>query len=194
MIITVEEIRKYREIALNTQRGRVEIFIRETEQLDIVPVLGALEYERLADPPRSVISFTLGEARLGVDTLGEKGETVLTPEERMLLDGGIWTDECGCLRRFAGLKAAVAYLTFARFVRTHPVQVTPYGVVVKEGDDSSPANAQTIASVSRDSEKIGQQYLKDAIAYWRAVEASRCRDRCLRPNLAARPRFKAIGL
>ena len=30
MIITVEDIRKYREIALNTQKNRVEIFIRET--------------------------------------------------------------------------------------------------------------------------------------------------------------------
>ena len=49
MIIAVEDIRKYREIALNTQKNRVEIFIRETEELDIVPLLGVDEYDRLAN-------------------------------------------------------------------------------------------------------------------------------------------------
>ena len=168
MIISVEDIRKYREIAKNTQQNRVEIFIRETEELDIVPLLGADEYERLADE-----------------------HTELTDEEKMLLNGGSWIDGCGKRQRFAGLKAAEAYLVFARFIRNHPLQVTPYGVVVKEGDDSQPANAQSNAAVAKDSEKIGTQYLADAVRYWQFVSQTCCVRGGDIP--ASKPRFIAIG-
>lgn len=168
MIITVEDIRKYREIALNTQKNRVEIFIRETEELDIVPLLGVEEYDRLADE-----------------------HTELTDAEKMLLDGGTWSDN-GKVERFAGLKAAESYLVFARFIKTHPLQVTPYGVVVKDGDDSVAASAQSIMAASKDSEKIGRQYLADAIRYWRYVTAAGC-EREGKPVRASRPKFIPIG-
>lgn len=191
MIITVEDIRRYREIAANTQRNRVEIFIRETEELDIIPLLGVDEYRRLSE--YSSAGFLLGSSVLGYNSLGGGAVgPLLTPEEQMLLDGGQYVDSCGCMRRFAGLKAAEAYLTFARFIRTHPLQVTPYGVVVKEGDDSMPASAQGIAAVSKDSEKIGRQYLADAVRYWREVSGAKCAA-CQPPVTASRRKFVAIG-
>ena len=168
MIITVDDIRKYREIARNTQINRVEIFIRETEELDIVPLLGVEEYDRLANRDE---------------------QTELTDAEKMLLNGGTWIDGCGNRHRFAGLVAAESYLVFARFIRTHPLQVTPYGVVVKDGDDSVAASAQSIAAVSKDSEKIGRQYLADAVKYWRYVsQTADCKH-----IPASRPKFIAIG-
>lgn len=170
MIITVDDIRKYREIARNTQMNRVEIFIRETEELDIVPLLGVEEYDRLANRDE---------------------QTELTDAEKMLLNGGTWIDGCGNRHRFAGLVAAEAYLVFARFIRTHPLQVTPYGVVVKDGDDSVAASAQSIAAVSKDSEKIGRQYLADAVKYWRYV--SQTADCNAKHIPASRPKFIAIG-
>ena len=173
MIITVEDIRKYREIALNTQKNRVEIFIRETEELDIVKMLGVEEYDRLANRDE---------------------HTELTDAEKMLLNGGTWTDHAGQTQRFAGLIAAESYLVFARFIRTHPLQVTPYGVVVKDGDDSVAASAQSIAAVSKDSEKIGRQHLADAVKYWRWVTACQCDCNCNQPPIrASRPKFIAIG-
>lgn len=190
MIITVEDIRRYREIATNTQHNRVEIFIRETEQLDIIPLLGVAEYDRLNGRGGQGIGFKLGEGVLGVSSLGDGSG--LTDEERMLLSGGTWTDSCGCLHRFEGLKAAISYLAFARLIRNHPLQVTPYGVVVKEGDDSSPASAQSIAAVANDSRKIGEQYLADAVKYWRHVTDSCC-GTCQAPVRAARKKFYAIG-
>ena len=210
MIITVDDIRKYRDIAANTRQDRVEIFIRETEQLDIVPLLGVTEYDRLSEVQGTVRQFVLGRSVLGLDVLvssgfvlgsgvlghnvlgeGPEPGPVLTPEEKKLLEGGSWLDDCGCWHRFEGLKAAISYLTFARFIRNHPLQVTPYGVVVKEADDSSPASAQSVASVSKDSEKIGRQYLADAVTYWRSV-SERC-GQCQKPVRASKKKFFALG-
>ena len=169
MIIQVEDIRNYREISLNTQKNRVEIFIRECEELDIVPAIGVDEYDRL----------------------NETKYADLTAEEQMLLDGGTWEDTCGKKRRFAGLKAAESYLVFSRFVCVHPAQVTPYGVVVKEGDDSQPASAQTIAAVSKDAEKIGRKHLADCVDYWQHIKND-CS--CKAHGISAQKRkFTAIG-
>lgn len=190
MLITVEDIRKYREIASNTQKNRVEIFIRETEELDIIPLLGVTEYDKLVQQR----PFVLGHNVLGVTRLGGSKEHELTPEEELMLGGGEYMDDCGCMQRFSGLIAAESYLVYARFIRNHPVQVTPYGVVTKEADDSSPASAQTIVSVSRDSEKIGRQYLADTIRYWRHLQQTgRCGDRCQQKVRASRRKFYAIG-
>lgn len=169
MIIKVEDIRQYREIALNTQKNRVEIFIRECEELDIVPAIGVDEFDRL-------------------DTTTYEQ---LTLEEQMLLDGGTYEDTCGKKHRFAGLKAAESYLVFSRFVNVHPAQVTPYGVVVKEGDDSQPASAQTIAAVSKDAEKIGRKHLADCVDYWQFVQQD-CSCRAHRIP-AQKRKFTAIG-
>ncbi len=191
MLITVEDIRKYREIATNTQRNRVEVFIRETEELDIIPLLGVDEYDRLTSYGSAMV---LGQTPLGQGTLGGPIGVVLTPEEKKLLNGGQYVDECGCTRRFQGLKAAESYLVFARFIKNHPLQVTPYGVVVKEGDDSSPASAQSIQGVSKDSEKIGRQYLADTMRYWRQVQGTGCcGDKCQPKIRASRRKFYVIG-
>lgn len=169
MLITVEDIRKYREIATNTQQNRIEIFIKETEQLDVVPLLGVEVYDRLDSIP----------------------EEELTDNEKMLLTGGTYQDECGKGRRFEGLKAAESYIVFARFIRNHPLQVTPYGVVVKEGDDSSPASPQSIQAVAKDSEKIGRQYLADAVKFWKQVSGEGCCGKDRIPS--SKRKFYAIG-
>lgn len=186
MIISVEDIQKYRVIAKNTQQNRVETFIRETEELDIIPMLGMDEYDRLAARREC---FILGHSELANTRLGD----TLTPEESLLLDGGEYVDKCGCRQRFAGLKAAESYIVYARFIRNHSLQVTPYGVVVKEGDDSSPASAQSINAVSKDSEKIGRQYLADTIRYWRYTQECGCGDCCQQPVRASKRKFVAIG-
>lgn len=187
MIITFNDILKYRDIARNIQRDKVDTFIRETEELDIIPMLGVDEYDRLDTGGRS---FRVSISVLGVDYLGG---IVLSPEERMLLDGGQYIDNCGCKQRFAGLKAAESYIVYSRLIRNHPLQVTPYGVVVKEGDDSSPASAQSINAVSKDSEKIGRQYLADTIRYWRYTQECGCGDCCQQPVRASKRKFVAIG-
>ena len=49
MIITIDDIRKIRQIAGNINADRVNIYIREAELLDIEPVIGAELYEKLTN-------------------------------------------------------------------------------------------------------------------------------------------------
>lgn len=167
MIINTDYIRNYRPIAKNIDEARVEVYINEAEQLDIIPAIGAEEYQRLADE-----------------------SVILTEDERLLLNGGYYDGEehCGGMRRIAGIKAALAYLAYARFVRNHSTQVTPFGVVVKMGDESNPATDRGIATVADDAKSIGEAYLHEAVEYWQSV-----RSCCATRKTKQSRRFVAIG-
>lgn len=148
MIIDVNDIRAFRQIAANIDDSRVEIYIREAQVLDVMPAIGAALMQRFED--------------------ARAERTELTPEEQMMLEGGSWTTDCGDQRHFEGIRTALCYFAYARFVRNHQTQVTPYGVVTKEADDSSPASHQTVAAVASDALKIAQEHLREALDYWHA--------------------------
>lgn len=156
MIITVNDIRTYRQVARNIDDSRVEIYIREAESLDILPAIGAEEYDRLS---------------------AETPDPALSDDEQLLLSGGTYEDEAGVKRRFEGLKAALAYFAYARFVRNHQLNVTPFGVVYKDGDESTQTDTRAIAAASKDAERIGQEYLAGAVAFWKSRSGSGCNGR-----------------
>lgn len=192
MIIDVEYIRKYRPIARNIADDRVEIYINEAERLDILPAIGAELYQRYTQLGIITVDRTgtrlEDEAGTGITSL-EEGD--LPTEEFKFLNGGYYTDENGCKQHFEGLKTAIAYLAYGRFVRNHSTNVTPYGVVTKIGEDSTPADARSIASVSADATRIGQEYLADALRYWKCVGANA--DGCCKKEPAARKKFICIA-
>ena len=175
MMITVEDIRKIRQIAGNIKEDRVNIYIHEAELLDIAPVIGAELYEKL----RNIGEITLDDA--GTRLLDETGENAiivadkneLPLNEYKLLNGGYYEDNNGVKCRFEGVKTALAYFAYARFIRNHPVAVTPFGVVSKLGDESSNADARTVAAVSADARRIGEMYLTEAMRFWGIVESCR---------------------
>lgn len=188
MIITVDTIRQYRPIATNIRPNDVEIYIREAERLDIMPAIGVELYMRYSQ---------LGKIEVdGGDNLQDEEnrnihalqECDLTPQEHLMLNGGFYEGPCGA-KRIEGVKAALAYLAYARFVRNHPTQVTAFGVVQKVGDDSNVASDRVIASASKDAERIGQAYLADCVEYWRMMQ------KCCNKGGARVPRrrFRAIG-
>lgn len=171
MIITVDYIRKYRPLAKNICDDRVNIYIREAEQIDILPAIGAELYKKFSQ---------LGDILVDEKQLGD--------EEYKLLNGGYYTDDCGTEQFFEGLKAALAYLAYARFIRNHSTNVTTYGVVVKTGEDSTPADARTISAAALDAQRIGEDYLAAAVRYWKYA------TECSRPaKSVSRPRFVPIG-
>lgn len=187
MIITVDTIRKYRPIANNIRPNDVEIYIREAERLDIMPAIGVDLYMRYSQ---------LGKIEVdGGDNLQDEDnvnihalqESDLTPEEHKMLNGGFYEGPCG-MKRIEGVKAALAYLAYARFVRNHPTQVTAFGVVQKIGDDSNAASDRVIASASKDAERIGFAYLQECQEFWHQVQSC-CKSGMKMP----RKRFKAIG-
>lgn len=162
MIITVEDIRAVRPIAHNIDSGRVDMYIREAEILDVVPAISAELYEVL-----------------------DAGEN-LTAEQEMMLNGGYYDAGCG-KRKFEGLKVATAYLAYARFMRNNQVNVTPYGVVAKVGEESATTEHRIVVAQAQEAENIGQAMLAEAVRYWDSVG-----EACNTPT-KKKKKFIAIG-
>lgn len=150
MIITVDDIRNIRAIAYNIDAERVNVYIREAEELDIRRQIGTTLYERY------------------------NNSAELTTEEGIMLNGGDYTAECGGERHISGVKVALAYFAYARFVRNAQINVTPYGVVTKLGEDSEPTNYKAVAAIAQDAQNIGEALLAECLDYWRTVSGECC--------------------
>lgn len=189
MIITVEDIIKVRAIARNIDEERVNVFIREAEMLDLIPEIGAQIYERFNQLGTIVVDADRAELQTeeGAEIYA-LSEADLTTEEYKFLFGGYYTDDCGGEKKIAGIKEALAYFAYARLVRNAQVNVTPYGVVRKLGEESEPTSQTTIASVSADAYNIGKALLAEALRYWRKYGEGKC---CAKP--IRRKKFLAIG-
>ena len=100
---------------------------------------------------------------------GIEGE--LPADLHKFLNGGEYQNAAGELVRFEGVRAALCYLAYARFVRNHSINVTAFGVVQKVGDYSSPIDQELIISASRDAKKIGDEYLSRSMKFWNETHA-----------------------
>lgn len=186
MIISVDYMRQFRPIAKNIDDNRVAMYIEEAEHFDVVPVIGAELYQRY-----QALGVIEVDAE-GNELQDENGDPIyslmegdLPTDEYKLLNGGYYTDECGTLQRFEGLRVAVAYLAYARFIRNQSINVTPFGVVQKVSDESTPTSDRNIAAAAADAERVGKAYLLATIKYWRMVTGE-----CIRPR---RSTYTAIG-
>lgn len=194
MMITINDIRAIRQVAANVSEDRVNIYIREAELLDIEPVIGAQLYETLTN----VGNIALDE--VGTQLLDETGQNYITIRdenelplnEYKLLNGGYYEDEDGVRHRFEGIRKALAYFAYARFVRNHGTQVTPFGVVNKLGDESQNADSRSIAAVSADARRIGEMWLDESMKFWHIVEDCRCKN-SVSGARTHRRRFLPIG-
>ncbi len=179
MFITSDNIRKYRQVARNITEERIEIYIREAISFDLLPVVGAALMQKYD---------AISAKALDSSDIEHCAELGLTREEYIYLMGGYWTDEQGVEHGQNGIRSAACYFAYARFIRNHATQTTPFGIVVKEGEESQPATPQMIAAVSRDAQVIGEQILRDATDYWRHV----CTGNTGEPKRRQR-HFVAIG-
>lgn len=173
-IISPNYLRKFRTIAQNINEERIQIAIDEAEALDIMPLLGADIMQRY----RSIGAIIVDN--MGSVLQDEQGndiwagtENALEPYEYKLLNGGYYKDECGEKHWFAGVKTALAYFAYARFIKAHAAQVTPYGIVVKEGEDSRSASQQTIAELASDARKVAENYMMQAMDYYRTIKGNK---------------------
>lgn len=191
MIITVEDIRKVRDIARNIDEERVNVFIREAEVLDIIPEIGAELYERFNQIGKIVVDAERAdlETEAGEDIYA-LSEADLTTEEHKFLYGGYYTDDCGKERYISGIKEALCYFAYARLVRNAQINVTRYGVVTKLGEESEPTSQARIAATAADALNIGKAMLADALRYWRKYGTGVC---CHRGAQRSKRKFLAIG-
>lgn len=138
MLTTIEHIKVVRDIANNIRPERLLPYIKEVEDANVMPAIGAALYEKLCD---------------GVDV------------DPILLDGGYY-DAPDCGRDYChGLHLAVAYLTYARVLRNNRINVTAFGITQKNSSLSQPAGADDVDIAAEDAKKMGDLYLASCVRY-----------------------------
>lgn len=138
MIIKYEHISSAKTIAANIDETTLTSHIKEVETLWVIPAFTPIVYHKIEQSSESF---------------------------QVLLSGGYYNENNSYL---AGLIQAVSYLAYSRFVKDQQINVTAFGVVVKNSQFSEPASDALILKNSKDAERIGLEYLKQCVDYLKA--------------------------
>lgn len=132
-----------RPITANFKDTVIETYIPEAEQIDIKPILGEQMY------------IDLSEAQTG---------TTLTAGQIIILDGGVYTVDS---RKyvFGGLKKAIAYFVYARLIRNIDNNLTSFGFVNKELNESSRPELKEKLNAANDAMATGNVYLNEVLQF-----------------------------
>jgi len=172
MIITPQDIRSVRPIAENVNdEKRLIPYIEECENLFLIPKLGAKQFK--------VIETAISES------IKDPNPVELTEAITNLLNGCFYDEDN---RHCEGLKKAMGYLVYSRFVRNQNVNATAFGMVQKQGQFSEPVDYKTIIIIANDAEKIGLEYLKQCVEFLNFGKEKRDQR-----NFKPKCKFKAIG-
>lgn len=143
-LTTSAEIRLLcRPITTNFKDGTIETYISEAEQIDVKPLLGEQMY------------IDLSEAQTG---------TSLTPEQILILNGGVYTVND---RKyvFGGLKKAISYFVYSRLIRNADGTLASFGFVNKELNESSRPELREKLYAADNAMATGNTYLNEVLQY-----------------------------
>lgn len=133
-LITVNDIKSIKSISDNIDNvERLDPYIIEAQDLDIRPFLGELLFYDIATNPST------------------------TPNAK-LLAGGTYIDDTYTLF-FDGLKIAIAYFAYARFIANQGINITRFGIVKKLVDNSEAISQETVSHLAGNARSVGQAYL-----------------------------------
>lgn len=140
LLISTTDFANYRHISANIDSAKIEPYIYEAQQFDVRPALGdALYY----------------------DLLKHSTETNYSA----LLDGEDYSALDGYDRHFDGLKSAIVYFAYARYIESANLHSTPLGFVAKRNDYSTEPSDKTIARQVTAARESAKGYLSDALMY-----------------------------
>lgn len=144
-LITYEDISRLAR-PCSADRETAEAMIAEAQRVEIKPRLGDALYLALVEDSDTYGGGSATEvpkAKIGASDgtmtwiIGGLGADIPMSRFDKLLEGGDWIDSRGCRRIFSGVKSALAYYALARIVRDGNIQVTTYGVAVKNDQYST---------------------------------------------------------
>ncbi|MCI6672429.1 MAG: hypothetical protein PUG96_02425 [Prevotellaceae bacterium] len=144
-ILTVEE---FKELARPTSKHiddlEVITFIRECEDIFIIPAIGLRRYKALK-------------------------EDVLSEENRILLEGGEYEIN-GDLKKCAGLQIALSYFVYAKMIMSDGGLLTRTGLM--QHNDSYASRGDDKNRVRRYDEvmNVAEEYFTTCLAYIKAIE------------------------
>jgi hypothetical protein len=170
MITKLANIRAVRPIAENLDdTKRLNPYIAETENLYLLPMIGAKIYEEL-------------------DTYVNAESPTANPTYDLLMNGGYYT-HASERYQFAGLKMAMGYLVYCRFLKNQNLNVTAFGITRKTSEFSEASEERTVVRVANDAEAIGKRYLQECYEYLSRMEIFET----YRENKTSSRKFKIIG-
>lgn len=155
MILSSNDIRNVRPIAENiNDPARLEPYIREAETLRLVDAIGANLYRWLDETDFS-----------GPGPFQYGGVLVTKDQYTAVMEGGYYDGG-----RSEGLKIAIAYIAYSRFVVNNPISPTAFGVRYKDGEFSTRVEDNIIIRSSNEARNIGEAYLEKAINHLKAMQ------------------------
>lgn len=166
-LITPEEVSKYgRPIGAKTDEDKLTAYIIEAEQMNVKPVLG-------------------DELFLSILDKGEDDELL-----SMLLSGGTYEHD-GQLFSFAGLRAAMSYYVFAKYLMVGDFNATRFGVVMKDDNYSTRISSAERSNAYSDTLEVANCYLQDCVTY--CVKKGLMKGRVGRQKATGAVKIRKIG-
>lgn len=142
MIISVNDIKAVRNIAINVAPEVFEPYIDDAEKNTVLPAIGV---ERYFDVEKN-----------------KEDERY-----RVLLYGGTFGED-SCVKYCRGLIYAIAYLAYARFLIDGDIQVTAMGIVKKSTSMSTPVSEVDKIRASNNARALGEAALEQCVEYLNA--------------------------
>lgn len=138
-LLTSDEVSTLaRGVSMHVDSDKIDVYIRESENIDIKPALGDALFIDLHEHP-------------------DKYE--------LLLDGGKYEDECGDIHELVGLKSALAYYAYARLVKNGDGNMTRFGFVNKADEYSSRPDVKERVMAYNDAFSVADSYMKECLVY-----------------------------
>ncbi len=163
-LITVE---RFKELARPTSKhiddGEVQTFIRECEDIYIIPAIGLARFKALQEDEEE-------------------------PKNITLLDGGEFTDKGGELKKCSGLRLALSYFVYAKMVMSDGGLLTRTGLMQHNDSYASREDDKNRVRMYNDAMEVAETYLGSCLAYLKSVEGEN-----IKPVRGTRIRIHSIG-
>jgi hypothetical protein len=144
MIASINDIKNIRPIADNIPSSRITIYLKEAENLYVIPAFGASLFKNISDNQENYTT---------------------------LLEGGFYDNN---KHYFAGLRKSIAYIAYSKMILNQDFNVTAFGTMFKNSEYSEHSNEKTLLRISNDALAIGLRYLDECLYYLKHINVLPC--------------------
>ena len=144
MIASINDIKNIRPIADNIPSSRITVYLKEAENLYVIPALGASLFKNISDNQDNYVT---------------------------LLEGGFYDDD---KHYFEGLRKSIAYIAYSKMILNQDFNVTAFGTMFKNSEYSEHSNEKTLLRISNDALAIGLRYLDECLDYLKHIKGLPC--------------------
>ena len=144
MIASINDIKNIRPIADNIPNNRITVYLKESENLYVIPAFGASLFKNISDNQENFVT---------------------------LLEGGFYDND---KHYFEGLRKSIAYIAYSKMILNQDFNVTAFGTMFKNSEYSEHSNEKTLLRISNDALAIGLRYLDECVDYLKHIKVLSC--------------------